>query len=65
MILGHKQKAIIELGKKKDFITSDDARRFWSKPLEMRERMNTLVILGYFKKPKDKGNKMVWDFNDK
>lgn len=64
MILGHKQRAAIEIGKKQGYISSLQAIKIWSNLIIMKERMGGLVFLGHFESPKDDNKKIVWKFKN-
>ena len=51
MKLGYLQQKIIDIGREKGFVTSNDVKSFYSKNPDIE--MNKLVALGYFEKPED------------
>ena len=62
MLLGYKQDAVIRIGMKQGYITSLEAIKIWSNLIILKERMNGLVLQGYFESPKDDGKKIVWKY---
>jgi len=64
MKLGYLQQQIIDLGKKKGFVTSDDVKMFYL-PQDVSRQMNKLVVLGYFELPEDCITFIKWKFKNK
>lgn len=63
MKLGYLQKKIIEIGKEKGFITSDDLKLYYQPQFIQRE-MNKLVIQGFFEEPEDCVTYIKWRFKN-
>ena len=61
MKLGYLQQKIIQIGKVKGFVTSDDVIMLYPSASIERE-MNKLVSLGYFEKPEDCITFIKWKF---
>jgi len=61
MKLGYLQKQIIDLGKKKGFVTNQDVEMFYQVK-DIKREMNKLVILGYFDHPEDCVTYVKWKF---
>lgn len=60
--MGYLQDKIIEIGKEKGFVTTDDVRRFYAKDIDVV--MNKLVLKGFFEKGQDGGVKVIWRFKE-
>ncbi len=60
MKLGYLQQRIIETGKEKGYVTSEDIKMFYSKNIDIE--MNKLVTLGYFEKPEDCITFIKWKY---
>lgn len=60
MKLGYLQRQIINLGREKGFVTTEEVRMFYPKNVEVE--MNKLIIQGYFEKPEDLGYAIRWKF---
>lgn len=65
MKLGYKQELLIKLGKEKGYVNIKDITLLWSKKETAIERINTMVLVGYFQQPIDTGTGegFVWKFN--
>lgn len=63
MKLGYIQEQIINLGKEKGFVTSDDVKMFYQPQMIQRE-MNKLVALEYFEHPEDCIIFIKWKYKD-
>ena len=63
MKLGYLQQQIINIGKERGFVTSDDIKMFYQQQNISRE-MSKLVILGYFEKPEDCITFIKWKFKE-
>lgn len=61
MTLGYLQQQIVDLGKEKGFVTSEDIKMFYQIKNISRE-MNKLVVLGYFNPPEDCITFIRWKF---
>lgn len=62
---GYLQDQIIQIGKEKGFVTSEDVKMFYQPQMVERE-MNKLVALGHFEKAEDCITFIRWKFkNDK
>jgi len=65
MKLGYLQQQIINIGKEKGYVLSEDVKMFYQPQMIPRE-MNKLVALGFFEKPEDCVTFIKWKFkNDK
>ena len=62
MELGYLQKKIIEIGKMKGYITSDEVKAFYSRRIDVE--MNKLIALGYFDFAEDCGAYIKWKFKN-
>lgn len=58
-MVGYIQKQIIEIGKKKGFVSVFDIAKFYSKD-RIEIEMNKLVALGYFEEPQDNYSIIKW-----
>lgn len=62
--MGYVQEQIIEIGRKKGFVTNLDVLKFYQgSKIEME--MNKLIAQNYFGKPEDCGTFIKWIFKDK
>ena len=57
-MIGYLQQQIIDIGKVKGYVTSEDVRAYFTKNIDVE--MNKLVILGYFEKSEDCGTFIKW-----
>lgn len=61
MELGYLQQKIIEIGKRKGFVTNIDVKQFYSRKIEVE--MNKLIALGFFKQVEDCITFIKWEYN--
>ena len=62
-MLGYLQQQIIEIGKKKGFVTSEEIKMFYLPQIIQRE-MNKLVALGYFENPEECITFIKWKYKN-
>ncbi len=55
------QERIIEIGKEKGFVTTDDLKMFYAKNIKLE--MNKLIVRGFFEEPIDDGVKIIWKYH--
>jgi len=58
---GYLQEQIINLGKKKGYVTSEDVKMFYQVK-DIEREMNKLVALGYFEKEEDMVTFIKWKY---
>lgn len=66
-MIGSLMEQIIEIGKRKGYVTTDDVNQFYPAPIRPNHnlvisRMNTLVYYGYFKKPEHHPSGLKWEY---
>lgn len=59
--MGYLQEQIIELGKSKGFVTSEDIKMFYLSQ-DIARQMNKLVMLDYFEKGEDCITYIKWKY---
>ena len=70
-MIGSSMKILIEIGKKRGFVTTEDVNSIYPAPRRRHEhslaksRMNKLVVFGYFKKPTNYGIGLKWEYTGK